>query len=349
MPVLVTGGTGFVGSHLIEALRAEGESVHALVRPGSDAGLIRRFGAVPVAGDLDVPESLVDVCRGCETVYHAAARVDIVGSDEDFHRTTVAGTQALVSAAAQAGIRRFVYVSSCGVYHPDIMRDAIIDERTPIRTPPHWFKYARAKLAAEEVVRNGLRPPIEWVIMRLGYLYGSRNRAMKQYLYRVLRSKRRMFIGRGDNSMALVHVSDAVAALVAAARVPQAAGKTLIAAGTEHVTQHDYFNALSDGFRLRRMRLHLPYRLAFLLSWIAEPFPFLTLGGVFRRAGVALTGLPQRIDCSYTRELLQWTPRIRFADGIREACDWFAREYGPLPVHKRSRALPVEERPVASR
>lgn len=327
MNVLVTGGTGFVGSHLLEALVASGDTVRALVRPSSERALLHRLGVEPVVGDLEDAATLRDACRDCDVVYHAAARVDLVGSDADFHRTTVAGTQALVQSARDAAVRRFVYVSSCGVYHPDMLREGIIREDTPVREPPPWFRYGRAKLAAEQLVRERLTPPAEWVVLRLGYLYGPRNRAMKQYLYPLLASGKMSIIGRGDNEMAMVHVRDAVRAIVLAGRAPQAAGRVLIAAGNERVTQKDYFDALADGFGLPRLRRHVPYRLAYFTAYLAELMRFDPLGGVLQRAGVALTGLPQRINCEMTQQLLGWKPQGRFAEGIREACDWYAREY----------------------
>src|SRR5262245_36553635 len=83
--------------------------------------------------------------------------------------------------------------------------------------------------------------------IRLGHLYGARNRAMHQYLYPLIAKRRMMFIGRADNEMAMIHASDAVRAIVQAGRVAGAAGQILIAAGTERVTQKDYFDALADG------------------------------------------------------------------------------------------------------
>ncbi len=327
MNVLVTGGTGFVGSHLIEALRAAGHEIRALVRPTSDRQLIRRLGAEAIDGDLDDPATIHDACRGCEVVFHAAARVDVFSSYSALYSTTVAGTEALVRAAMHAGVRRFVQISSCGVHHPDQMRDgAVINEDTPVQIPPRWFGYGRAKLAAEEIVRSRIMPPVEWVILRLGYLYGPRNRAMKQFLYPLLSGRWMKFIGRGDNEMALTHVRDAVDAIVAAGRAPRAPGRILIAASNERVTQRDYFNGLTDGFGLPRVRRSMPYRLAYSLAWIVEQLPMTILGGTFQRASVALTGLPQRINCDATQQLLNWKPRIAFADGIREACEWYTRE-----------------------
>src|SRR5215470_10007957 len=148
MTVLVTGGTGFVGSHMIEALRGGGDSVRALVRPSGDRDLLVRLGAEPVVGDLERVDSLREACRGCDVVYHAAARVEIIGDYRDFHETTVKGTERLVEAARDAGVRRFVYVSSCGVYHPRLLSGGGVNEETPTPEPPSWFVYGRAKLAA---------------------------------------------------------------------------------------------------------------------------------------------------------------------------------------------------------
>src|SRR5438552_34089 len=146
MKCLVTGGTGFVGSHLIEQLRLAGDRVCGLVRPGGNAEWVRSLGAEVVAGDLDDALSLQLACAACDVVYHCAARVEIVGTEEEFHRTTVVGTGRLVQAGNKAGVKRFVYVSSCGVYHPALMAAGhIIDESTPTPEPPGWFTYGRAK------------------------------------------------------------------------------------------------------------------------------------------------------------------------------------------------------------
>jgi nucleoside-diphosphate-sugar epimerase len=330
MNVLVTGGTGFVGSHLIEALRAGGGRVRAIVRRSGDRDTIARLGGEPVVGDLEDAESLEQACRGCEVVYHAAAKVDIVGGYASFHRTTVTGTARLIAAARRAGVRRFVYISSCGVYHPRLLHHGVIDENTPTPPPPRWFAYGRAKLEAEHVVRRDVQPPAEWVIVRLGYLYGPRNRAMHLYVRPLMTTYPVMFIGRGDNDMAMLYVTDAVRAIVAAGRTPDAAGRTLIAAGEERVTQKDYIDAMADGFGVPRARRHVPYRLAYALAWLNELTDRLKRNNgrpVINRSAVVLTGLPQRIDGSRTRRLLGWTPSVRFADGIRETFDWYRREY----------------------
>ena len=333
MRAFVTGGTGFVGSHLIDRLRADGIEVRALIRRPSDAAAIESAGATPVLGDLDDEASLRAACDTCDVVYHAAARVEIVGTEDEFMRTTVEGTRRLVRAASAAQVKRFVYVSSCGVFHPKLLASGReINEHTPTPEPPRWFMYGRTKLAAENVARTELAKGIEWTVVRLGYLYGPRNRTMRTYLEPLFRERIMTILGSGENEMALVYVEDAVRAIALAGLKPGAANQILIAGGNEPITQRHYFDTLADGFGFPRVKNKVPYTIAFYAAWLGEYLPFSADSArkmVLRRAAVALTGLPQRINCRYTQEVLDWRPTTRFADGMRRAFEWYHATHQP--------------------
>lgn len=331
MKALVTGGTGFVGSHLVEELRARGDDVRALVRSPARHAEALALGAEPVPGDLDDFNSLRAACDGQDVVYHAAARVEIVGTEDEFRRATVDGTARLLKAAGEARVKRFVQISSCGVYHPKFYASGqVIDEFTPTPMPPKWFPYGRAKLRAEQLVREECPPEMEWVIIRLGYIYGPRNRTMKTHVEPAMRDSTMAIVGKGDNELALTYVGDVARAIALAGSVPVAAGQILIAAADERVTQQQYFDALADGFGIPRVHKHVPYWLAFAFGYLAE---FIVRSGprqsALRRASIALTGLPQRVQCTHTRKLLGWSPEMKFEEGMRRAFDWFRAEYGP--------------------
>ncbi len=335
MKVLVTGGTGFVGSHLIEQLRAGGDTVRALVRPGGNRAFAQSLGAEIATGDLDDLDSLRAACEGCEMVYHSAARVEITGTEAEFHRTTVAGTARLLAAAVERKVRRFVHLSSCGIYPPSLLaQGVVITESTPTAEPPSWFPYGRAKYHAERMVREK-SAGMEWVILRLGYVYGPRNRTLRTHLSPILRDRIMMIIGDGTNEMAMVYVDDAVRAVVLAAHCPEARSRVLLVAGDEQITQRDYFDALTDGFGIPRISKHVPYRVAYFCGWLGERL--LSSGprqAVMCRAAIALTGLPQRVRCDATRDLLGWKPEVPFAEGMRRTFEWYhAEHHQPASSH----------------
>src|SRR3954452_4053178 len=108
----VTGGSGFIGGRLIERLRAEGLDVRALARSDRAADAVAGRGAEPVRGDLDDVEAMRAGASGCELAFHAAAKAEDWGRREDFDRVNVAGTANVLTAAREAGVRRFLHVGT---------------------------------------------------------------------------------------------------------------------------------------------------------------------------------------------------------------------------------------------
>ena len=147
---LVTGGSGFVGGRLIQRLVGEGHAVRALARSESSAAKVVALGADAVSGDIGDRSALEQAAAGCEVVYHAAAKVGDSGPWEEFERDNVEGTRNVLEAAAAAGAKRFVHVSTEAVL---IAGDPLVnvDETAPLRTDSKAF-YSRSKAMAEQVV-----------------------------------------------------------------------------------------------------------------------------------------------------------------------------------------------------
>src|SRR5205823_5159420 len=110
--VFVTGGSGFVGGALVRHLVARGIEVHALARSQKAIDAVRALGATPVKGELEATPAVVDAMRGCEVVFHAAAHTEDWGDEALAWRVTVGGTAAVLRAAKEAGVPRFVHVGS---------------------------------------------------------------------------------------------------------------------------------------------------------------------------------------------------------------------------------------------
>jgi uncharacterized protein YbjT (DUF2867 family) len=134
--VLVTGATGFIGPHVVHALRARDVATRALVRDPAHASRLQAWGVELVQGDVTDPTSLRAACEGCDAVIHLVAI--ITGRPADFERVMAQGTRDLVRAAQDAGVSRFILASALG-----------LDERTKDRVP-----YYREKWAMELAVKE---------------------------------------------------------------------------------------------------------------------------------------------------------------------------------------------------
>src|SRR3990172_9731012 len=116
MKALVTGATGFIGGHIVDRLLAAGHEVRGLASSAQKATRLKELGVEVVMGDVTDIESLRAAARGVDTVFHAAARVTDWGPWAEFEAATVQGTENTLRAAVDAGVRRFLHVSTVGVY-----------------------------------------------------------------------------------------------------------------------------------------------------------------------------------------------------------------------------------------
>lgn len=154
MTVLVTGGTGFVGSAVIRSLLERGDEVRAMTRASSDPALLDGLDVEQVHADLDDPESLGQAVSGCRALFHVAADYRLwVPQPDAIYRTNVEGTRDLMRAAANAGIERIIYTSSVATL--GLTGDASpADEETPSSIDDMVGHYKRSKYLAEQAVRT---------------------------------------------------------------------------------------------------------------------------------------------------------------------------------------------------
>ncbi len=160
--VLVTGGSGHIGTHLVPALLAQGRRVRALVH--SSRGTLARHDIDLVEGDVRDPESLRRAMEGVGVVHHLAAKISIVGDpDGSVQAINVQGPANVAQAALQAGVRRFVHYSSCHAF--DINAPAERVDETCARPGPAHPAYDRSKAAGEERIRAAIERGLDAVIV----------------------------------------------------------------------------------------------------------------------------------------------------------------------------------------
>ena len=323
MTVLVTGGAGFLGSHLVELLLQDGESPRVLVRPGEDVTALAADEVDIRWGDLTDPAALASATHGVDRVLHCAARTGPWGPAGEYERVNVLGLETLVRTALAAGVRRLVHVSSITVHGNDVRGAA--DETAALREEPN--PYSRSKVAGERLLERMIQEEAAPVtIVRPGWIYGPRDRASFARLTDMIATGRMVVVGAGDNHLPLIYVRDVARGILIAGESEQALGRPYVRVNDEHVTQWEFLGAIAAELGVPAPKRHLPYRLALTAGATAE-----ALGRLARRRepppvmryGLQLLGGENRFDMTRAREELGFDPLVDLAEGVRRAVAWY--------------------------
>jgi nucleoside-diphosphate-sugar epimerase len=318
--VLVTGGTGFLGSHVVEELLASGYRVRCLVRDPDRLRWLDGLDVELVPGDLESPE-LPDAVDGVETIFHFAGLTR--GSAGDLQRTNHLGTSAVLAACRRAGVApRFIYCSSqaaAGPNTPDRPRDET-DPPTPISD------YGRSKLAGErEVWSHGEEMPA--VVLRPVAVYGPRDRDTLGFFQMARRGVLPVPGGRARR-LQVVHARDVARAARLAAEVEAAAGGTYFIAHPEITTWRELARAIGSGLGRKVRPVPVPGPLIRAVGAVGDwlgPAP----GVLDTRRARDLTA--PAWTCRVDRALndLGWRPEYGLERGLAETVRWY-REHGWL-------------------
>jgi nucleoside-diphosphate-sugar epimerase len=317
MKVLVTGATGFVGSHLVRALLRRGESVRILSRTASRAASLRAAGAEVRLGDLGEPQTLSGIAEGANVIFHLGSALR--ASADLFDRVDVQGTRRLLADAERAGVGRFVYAGSLSGYHlVERGNGSLIDELCPLDDTGLLGNYARAKSCCDEAVLAANRfGRMEGVVVRLGLVCGPGTNVLPPHVGKSIARNWVALFGDGGVPLPLTFVDNAVDALILAAVVPGIAGEPFNIVDDDVLTQRDYLELLrqcTGGMpHVLRLPLSAYYLLGQLTEWAAA------LGGkepetTRHRIRNRLTRVTW--DCSKAARMLQWQPRVPLRDGL---------------------------------
>ena len=215
--LFVTGGSGFVGRTLIAEAVTRGIAVRALARSAAAEATVRACGGEPVRGDLDDVNALRAGMTGCDAVIHTAAVVDEWGDPALFHRVNVAGTRHALVAAAGAGVRRFVHISTAWVLAGP--SSFVQVKETATRPAAPYGLYALTKGLAEDEVRSANGTDLSTVIIRPPIIWGRGDTSVLPKIVAAVRAGRFRWIDGGHYLISATHVANvAEAALLATER-----------------------------------------------------------------------------------------------------------------------------------
>ena len=322
MKALVTGATGFVGSHLLEALVKRGDTVIALARRPDQHDALKAIGATPVPGSLENDRALANALSGVDTVYHVAGATT-ARNEAEFFATNEGGTRRLLEAARAAApnLRRFVYVSTQAALGPS-PRDAALTEDAQCRplTP-----YGRSKLAGELAVRGSVLP---WSVVRPPAVYGPRDKEFLK-LFRLAKRGLAPVFGAGTQQLSLVSVIDLVDALVLAGTHDAATRQIFHAAHPEIVLSRDVSRAAGAAIGTSPVLIPVPgFVAAAIAGVVGRVASMMGQSTIISSERVAEFLAPSWLmNVSKAQRLLGWTAKISMQDGMRATGSWY-REHG---------------------
>jgi uncharacterized protein YbjT (DUF2867 family) len=250
--ILVTGASGFVGGHVVQALRAEGQDVRALVRDRRRADGVAAAGAELVEGDVTRPETLGAAVAGCGAVIHLVAIRQ--GQPEAFERVMVAGTRNLLDAAQAAGVARFVYMSALGT-----------TEETRELVP-----YFGAKWVSEQAVKAS---GIPHVIFRPSFIFGREGGILPTFARLARLTPVTPVIGSGKQRIQPIWADDVGAYFAKSVVLDEALGRTFELGGPEALSWNEFWERLKRVRGMRRPSVHVPVGIMRLNALVTERLP----------------------------------------------------------------------------
>ena len=329
MKALVTGATGYIGSHIVERLLEQGHEVRALARKTSALSHLNTTGAEIVFGDIEDYDSLVSAVDGIDVVFHAAARVmPGWGKWEDFERETVKGTENMLEASAEATISRFVYISSSTVLGEASYGETPANESTSPKLTTFKYDtfYDHAKLQGEKLSldyhKQGKLPV---TVVRPSMVYGPGWDLLCDRCYRQLSPPIVIWPGRSNPRTAIVYVADVAECIILAATSDKAVGEIYNIAPTEVIWFRDWADAFMLAMGGRKYQTSIPYSVAYFWCALMEGWarlrrqkdiPYLT------RSGIRFLKQGMHIDGSKARRELGWEPKVSLEEGTRLYVQW---------------------------
>jgi nucleoside-diphosphate-sugar epimerase len=317
---LVTGATGFTGSHLALSLARAGRQVRALVRDHARAGELAAAGVELVAGDIRDADALRRATAGVSVVYNIAALYRQAGLPRETYRAvnaTAAG--AIVEAAAGAGARRVVQCSTVGVHgdveHPPANEDA------PLKPGD---VYQETKLEGERLAQDASRRTgIPVTIVRPSGIYGPGDRRLLK-LFRGVARGRFPMLGSGKIYYHLTYIDDLVEGFRLCGEHPAAANRTYILAGGEVTTLNELVDLVADVAGTKPPRVHLPVWPVWIAGAVCELVcgPFGLEPPLYRRR-VDFFTKSRAFDIGRARQEIGYAPRVSLRDGIARTLDWY--------------------------
>jgi nucleoside-diphosphate-sugar epimerase len=324
MRVLVTGATGFVGGHVVDACLKRGWSVVAFARPTSNVSDLKKLGVAVVQGEMSDPAACRQATNDVDVVIHCAAKVGDWGPHEDYIQANVDSLRVLLDACKGLALTRFIHLSSLGVYPAKHHYGS--DEEMPIHDT-HRDGYSRSKVLAEKLaLRYHAEFGVPVVVLRPGFVYGPRDRTVLPRIVDNLRQGLVRYPGGGEAALNTIFVRNLVDAIFLAIDHDQAVGQVYNLTDGEHVSKRRFIEKICAATDLPHPRRRPPLWFAKAATWISEAIAK-SKGAkeapAFNFPRLKFMGLNLDFSIEKAKAHLGYRPRVDFDEGMSETLAWY--------------------------
>ena len=333
MKALVTGGGGFLGFAVVQRLRSRGDDVRSFSR--SHYPSLAALGVEQAAGDLADAGAVAAAVRGCDIVYHVAAKAGVWGPYQDYYSANVVGTENVIVACRTEGVRKLVYTSSPSVVFDGKPMEGV-DES--VHYPPakqYLTSYPLTKSLAEQAVLKANGPDLATVALRPHLIWGPGDPHLIPRLLARARAGQLRIVGSGQNKVDAVYVDNAADAhLLAGDRLdPEsaAAGKAYFITNGEPINLWVFINRILGAAGLQPVTRRVPARMAYFAGMVLEwQHRLLRKSGEPRMTRFVAQELAHShwFDIAAARRDLGYEPKVSIDEGLKRMAEWFQRNGG---------------------
>ncbi|QDU42705.1 3 beta-hydroxysteroid dehydrogenase/Delta 5--_4-isomerase [Symmachiella dynata] len=323
--MLVTGATGFVGSHVVQRAIEAGYSPRALVRESSNRALLDEWGVEQVVGDFFDHDALKKAVDGVSAIVHCAAKVGDWGPIDDYRAVNVRGLEhLLVEAEAAGSLERFIQVSSLGVYEG---RDHHGTDESEPATLTGMDGYTLTKAEAERLVLEHVRDnSLPATVVRPGFIYGPRDQTVLPRLLERLKIGQVKFFGSGDQLLNNTYVGNLVDAIFLCLEKPETIGEVFNITDGQLVSKKHYISSVAELAGYPVPTGSVPLGVARFLTKASERV-YRLLGKkeapLLSNARFKFLGLNLDFSIEKARRQLGYDPQVTFDEGVRRMMEWY--------------------------